>query len=460
MKVALPRLTFRLHDNILLDGTDALFIIIQQERLPTNDYNKFLVNMSWGYQQYSLLLQTIMGHRDDLKKYNIPVYLLYVSKSELGTVYKHLNKYFDEAVTDYITDPVYTDMNELMSQHLQLKTISTFTLLDWREKEHSNQLKKYYTKAKPFSKLKPLKDYILSQSISVSVSDLVKHTTAFSLPSELNKYNIDITKELTRIHNEMDSMNMKIHNFGRSNHIEYDKQLLDYSINSISMIDGDEWYKPKTAIGMNWDCESHMKNKNTSQLSPFLSIGSLSCRFFWKTIKTNNDKIVSARDQLMWRECFNATAIAADLELTSRTDDFWSDSNDSKFIDAKAKDYPWKRDKDIISAWQYGNISPEAVDTNVSMKQLFKNGWIHHLRRHLVADVLTRGKLHQHWIEGILWFRYTLLDHDAAINRCNWMWLSAVAFSSKQKVYHYGWNDYVKRGTPASLNPTIRENYL
>ena len=87
----------------------------------------------------------------------------------------------------------------------------------------------------------------------------------------------------------------------------------------------------------------------------------------------------------------------------------------------------------------------EWFDANESMCQLWINGWIHHLRRHLVADTLTRGKLGLDWRHGENWFRYTLIDHDAAVNRANWMWLAAVAFSSKQKIYHYSSRDYVRR---------------
>ena len=87
------------------------------------------------------------------------------------------------------------------------------------------------------------------------------------------------------------------------------------------------------------------------------------------------------------------------------------------------------------------------IDANESMKLLFKTGWIHHLRRHLVADVLCRGELEQHFKFGENWFRQTLIDHDAVINRANWMWLSATAFSTKQSYLHYKPTDYIQRGS-------------
>ena len=81
------------------------------------------------------------------------------------------------------------------------------------------------------------------------------------------------------------------------------------------------------------------------------------------------------------------------------------------------------------------------------MQLLASTGWLHHLRRHLVADVLCLGRLQQHFRYGMLWFRQTLVDHDAVLNRANWMWLAGAAFSTKQLVRHYSPNDYVQRGS-------------
>lgn len=449
MKLALPRLTFRMHDNPLLDNTDAVIMVLQQERLPTRDYSRFRQHLSWGHQQYNLLLQTLRTHCKELQAQGVPFFYLQVPKAQLDQVYQDLAETCDAVVTDYMTDPIYNEMDQAMTRALSPVFKSTFTLLDWRQTLHKEVLKKYYSKAKPFSKLTPLKEHVTNH-VGSTFNSHIKGSD-FQLPAGLVKYSVDIETELKNHQAEMKIMDLNVHNFDMT-----ERQLLEYAKKCISMIGGDTWYKPDTAIGLNWDCKTAMKDKNTSQLSPFLSIGSLSVKFFWVTIGTSNTKMGSARDQLLFRECFNATAAATEMGLTVRTSEFWSDSDDSKFVDPKARDYPWKRDKGTIMEWQQGKMSPEGKDANESMQQLWKNGWIHHLRRHLVADVLARGKLHQHWTEGMYWFRYTLLDHDAAVNRANWMWLAAVAFSSKQKVYHYGWKDYVQRGTPSNLKPTKR----
>ena len=158
----------------------------------------------------------------------------------------------------------------------------------------------------------------------------------------------------------------------------------------------------------------------------------------------------SACDQLLFRECWYAVAVS---DRTSRNK-FWSDKRG--WWDPNNK-YPsetpsslqksWKNQSSDVRNWIYGEMDSSWVDSNESMKLLFKTGWIHHLRRHLVADVLCRGQLQQHFIFGENWFRQTLVDHDAVINRANWMWLSATAFSTKQSYLHYKPTDYIKRGS-------------
>jgi cryptochrome len=79
------------------------------------------------------------------------------------------------------------------------------------------------------------------------------------------------------------------------------------------------------------------------------------------------------------------------------------------------------------------------------MRLLKKEGWIHHLARHMVADYLTRGNLEIHWKYGMEWFKITLVDHDDCVNRGNWMWLSGNAFSTKQRsFYHYRPDKYLE----------------
>lgn len=461
MKVTIPRLTFRLHDNPLLENSSAVVVIIEKERLPTEDYDIFMKNMNWNHQQFNLLLQTIKGHARDL---SIPLYLCYADIKELPILLSALKSSGIGSInTDYMSDPAFTEFDKAIETTFPgTKMTNTFTLLDWRNSEHLKVLGDYYKKAKPFSKLTPLKEYIVEQ-MSHRTKEL-ETTPNFSEPvdlsTQLSPWIVDLDSELKKLSEKMLKLNMTVHHFGHEEQGSFDKQVVSHADQSIDLIDGDRWYKPSTVRGLEWDLKTCMKGMNTSQLSPFLSIGSLSVKYFWNKIQTSNTKIGSAKDQLMWRETFNATAIGADCfkgnPKYKRLPHFWNDDITSPFLDHKAVEYEWKKDPELIEAWKKGDIEGDA---GKSMKTLWENGWIHHLQRHLVADTLTRGSLGQMWTEGMYWFRYTLLDHDSAVNRANWMWLSAVAFSSKQKAYHYG-KDYISRpqGTPPGLKPIDRKS--
>lgn len=70
------------------------------------------------------------------------------------------------------------------------------------------------------------------------------------------------------------------------------------------------------------------------------------------------------------------------------------------------------------------------------MRQLVKEGWMHHLGRQLVACFFTKGKLYQSWEEGRNIFDKYLIDADWSINNANWMWLSAsFEITESAKIY-------------------------
>ena len=117
----------------------------------------------------------------------------------------------------------------------------------------------------------------------------------------------------------------------------------------------------------------------------------------------------------------------------------------------------WKRDLEwSITCGDDKRFSPflhatvsNKHDLNTSVAMLARDGWIHHLRRHVIADFVTRGGLKADWMLGESYFRHMLLDHDACINRGNWMWLSASDFSPAFLVRHYNHDTYVRRQSNA-----------
>ena len=156
----------------------------------------------------------------------------------------------------------------------------------------------------------------------------------------------------------------------------------------------------------------------------------------------------SAVAQLLWRETFHAASRlphwwATRAKHLPRAARFWRHEPDAE------KPYGgwrvWKSDDadPLYRGWLTATTG--APDLDESLLLLVTDGWVHHLRRHLIADYLTRGKVRADWMLGEQWFRQTLVDHDACINRGNWMWLSAADFSIAQMRRHYGYKDYVTR---------------
>ena len=211
-----------------------------------------------------------------------------------------------------------------------------------------------------------------------------------------------------------------------------------------------EWEKPQSASSL--DVRQHATNplRNTSKLSPFFALGVISPRaayLKWKghsatAASQNAKRPSSAVAQLLWRETFHAASYLPGFWDT-REDTSWNDPSPPRF---------WCRDVDWdVTCGDDPKLAPflraktGLADLDQALHVLVRDGWVHHLRRHIIADYLTRGKLKCDWMVGESWFRQTLVDHDACLNRCNWLWLSACEFSTAQLMRHYGWGTYVQR---------------
>ncbi|TPX33888.1 hypothetical protein SmJEL517_g03337 [Synchytrium microbalum] len=178
--------------------------------------------------------------------------------------------------------------------------------------------------------------------------------------------------------------------------------------------------KPKTSPA------AFYPNADTTVLSPHLKFGSLSCRLFrtkilqvYREEKSHSQPPTSLLGQLLWREFYYAVAA-----LTP---------NYSTMANNKACLYiPWRdTSKDAtaaahLKAWSEGKTGFPWIDA--IMRQLAKEGWIHHLARHSVACFLTRGDLWISWERGVEVFDELLLDSDPSLNIGNWLWLSASQF--------------------------------
>ncbi|XP_059474948.1 cryptochrome-1 [Neocloeon triangulifer] len=159
--------------------------------------------------------------------------------------------------------------------------------------------------------------------------------------------------------------------------------------------------------------------------------------------------------QLLWREFFYTMCV------------------ENEFYGEMARnpiclDIPWVEDPVALARWKKGETGFPFVDA--AMRQLVKEGWVHHVARNAVACFLTRGDLWINWEEGATFFLENLIDGDWAINAGNWMWVSSSAFEQLLDCskclcpVNYGrrldpWGEYIKRYLPELRNLPVEYLY-
>ncbi|KAI1335527.1 Cryptochrome/photolyase FAD-binding domain-containing protein [Xylariaceae sp. FL0016] len=185
----------------------------------------------------------------------------------------------------------------------------------------------------------------------------------------------------------------------------------------------------------------------TTLLSPCMHFGTLSPRlFYWRTQEVVNAYGSGASKppesligQLLFRDMYFAAQAAIGSpfvqtlnnpyvrfipwHLPSKTDkdtETGVKAISGKYhVDSQQADHWFQRWKSATTGFPF---------VDALMQQLKKEGWIHHLGRHMLACFLTRGGCYVHWERGADVFEELLLDHEPACNAGNWQWLSCTAF--------------------------------
>lgn len=194
--------------------------------------------------------------------------------------------------------------------------------------------------------------------------------------------------------------------------------------------------KPKTA-------PTAFEPQATTLLSPHLHFGSLSCREFYWRVQDVVDRFkgkasqppTSLTGQLLFRDMYFGAQAALGYSfsqtynnpqcrfipwhLPSKIDIKSSMTTGEYLVDDAEAEIHFKR-------WKEGCTGFPWIDA--LMRQLKREGWIHHLGRHAVACFLTRGGCYIDWERGAEVFEEWLIDHEAACNIGNWQWLSCTAF--------------------------------
>jgi deoxyribodipyrimidine photo-lyase len=153
----------------------------------------------------------------------------------------------------------------------------------------------------------------------------------------------------------------------------------------------------------------------TSQLSPYLAIGSISPRqCLAAALHANQGEwdsgssgIMTWIGELIWRDFYQHVVV-----------DF-PDVCKCKAMQKHTEAFPWRYDKKMFKAWCDGETGIPIVDA--AMLQLKEMGWMHNRLRMVVAMFLTKN-LQMDWRMGEHYFMTQLIDGDFAANNGGWQW--------------------------------------
>ena len=486
----------------VLSPTKCLPIIDDTKIIQPRFYTHSSTNhYAWGYHQYYFLLHIIRTFVDDLHTHYPHLTVVVAKETVPKMLSKHIRQH-TKCIYDSVDDPAWEPFDKMLRQHFstpqQHHCVVTHTLLDWFQTDHKAFLESW----SPKRHNKSFKDYVFSQSFDfdkelqqTDCRSPLRHTTnnkrtgerleqhkntrRSPKASQRTTQNTPIQKKNTKRSSSSFSLSTEIQKWRKAMvknnlvpfepplHTTCEQWALDQLTAHATTMASNQWEKPKTQSVLSVRDYGTKPEHTTSKLSPFFALGALSAKHayvHWQgtTVqqhKQNASRPSSAIAQLLWREEFHASSLAEGFWHT-RDDDantrFWKrdkewciwkgdDDKLQPFLHAQATKPPKSKTNKAHAASQTSSEATLMQDTNSSLLMLVRDGWIHHLRRHTVADYLTRGYLNADWMLGESWFRQTLLDHDASINRANWLWLSACDFSTKQLCMHYNHENYVRR---------------
>ncbi|MBE1300392.1 MAG: deoxyribodipyrimidine photo-lyase [Alteromonadaceae bacterium] len=181
---------------------------------------------------------------------------------------------------------------------------------------------------------------------------------------------------------------------------------------------GEEGAKDKLQNFIKNAAQSYKRDRNipdiqgTSRLSPHLHFGEMSPNQIWYAILDNldpNDEDIDCYlSELGWRE-FSHYLLFHFFHMEIQN------------FNAKFNHFPWKKDENLLTAWQKGLTGIPIVDAG--MRELRQTGYMHNRVRMIVGSFLVKNLLLD-WREGEAWFWDCLLDADLAANVASWQWVA------------------------------------
>lgn len=147
-----------------------------------------------------------------------------------------------------------------------------------------------------------------------------------------------------------------------------------------------------------------------SCLSPYLASGMISPRAVYRASLTSQQ----GGRQMPVSKTFSRRLLWRDLAYWQ----FYRFAHlDHKPLRAHHAAHAWSNNPRHLHAWQKGLTGYPIVDAG--MRQLWRTGWMPQNIRMATASFLTEY-LNISWLDGLSWYRDTLVDHDLAINSMMW----------------------------------------
>lgn len=165
----------------------------------------------------------------------------------------------------------------------------------------------------------------------------------------------------------------------------------------------------QSIIGSYKSARDYPAVEGVSRLSPHLHFGEISPLQIWHSVRTQAGlNGAGFLRQLLWREF--------SYYLLHHWPSFPEQEWNPKF-----RNFPWRKDKKLLRAWQQGKTGYPIVDAG--MRQLWQTGWMHNRVRMIAGSFLVKDLLLD-WRQGQEWFWETLVDADLGNNAAGWQWIA------------------------------------
>jgi deoxyribodipyrimidine photo-lyase len=164
----------------------------------------------------------------------------------------------------------------------------------------------------------------------------------------------------------------------------------------------------------------------STQLSPYLAIGSLSPRQVAQQVKRFESEVLSNSStywvifELLWRDFFRYMSLKHGKRLFTRGGIQQTETN-------------LKWHQPTFEKWTTGRLNEPLIDA--LMLQLLQTGFMSNRGRQIVANYWCK-QLKQDWRIGAAWFEHCLIDYDVSSNWGNWQYQAGVGNDRQDRFFN------------------------